>query len=223
MTDADVRSSERRTANTRRRPTGTGPRNRPADSGPGAPSADVAIDGLLDIVDDKAWLRADGYLPGPDDIAVSSAQVRSHGLRRGDHVTGIAHVPSGRKPATLDVVTINGEDPLRATRRPDFYKLTALYPQERLRLETEPHVLTTRVIDLVMPIGKGQRALIVSPPKAGKTMVLQAIANAVTRNNPEAHLMVLLVDERPEEVTDMQRSVKGEVIAATFDRPPQDH
>ncbi|GAA3350204.1 hypothetical protein GCM10020358_75250 [Amorphoplanes nipponensis] len=154
---------------------------------------------------------------------MSSAQVRSHGLRRGDQVTGIAHVPSGRKPATLDVVTVNGGDPQRAVRRPDFYKLTPLYPQERLRLETEPHVLTTRVIDLVMPIGKGQRALIVSPPKAGKTMVLQAIANAITRNNPEAHLMVVLVDERPEEVTDMQRSVRGEVVAATFDRPPTEH
>ena len=114
-------------------------------------------------------------------------------------------------------------EPDEARRRPEFYKLTPLYPQERLRLETEPHILTTRVIDLVMPIGKGQRALIVSPPKAGKTMVLQAIANAITRNNPECHLMVVLVDERPEEVTDMQRSVKGEVIAATFDRPPQDH
>jgi len=119
--------------------------------------------------------------------------------------------------------TINGMEPDEARRRPEFYKLTPLYPQERLRLETEPHVLTTRVIDLVMPIGKGQRALIVSPPKAGKTMVLQAIANAITRNNPENHLMVVLVDERPEEVTDMQRSVKGEVIASTFDRPPQDH
>ena len=119
--------------------------------------------------------------------------------------------------------TINGMDPEEARGRPEFYKLTPLYPQERLRLETEPHILTTRVIDLVMPIGKGQRALIVCPPKAGKTMVLQAIANAITTNNPECHLMVVLVDERPEEVTDMQRSVKGEVIASTFDRPPQDH
>ncbi|AGZ38517.1 transcription termination factor Rho [Actinoplanes friuliensis] len=223
MTDSDVRSSGRRTAQTRRRPSGVGPRNRPAETGPGAPSADVAVDALLDIVDDKAWLRADGYLPGPDDIPVASNQLRAHGLRRGDRVTGIAHVPSGRKPATLDVATINGQDPHQAVRRPDFYKLTALYPQERLRLETEPHILTTRVIDLVMPIGKGQRALIVSQPKAGKTMVLQAMANAIATNNPEAHLMLVLVDERPEEVTDMQRSVKGEVIAATFDRPPTDH
>jgi transcription termination factor Rho len=114
-------------------------------------------------------------------------------------------------------------DPAEAHKRPDFTKLTPLYPQDRLRLETEPGILTTRVIDLVMPVGKGQRALIVSPPKAGKTMVMQAIANAITTNNPECHLMVVLVDERPEEVTDMQRSVKGEVIASTFDRPPQDH
>ncbi|GID95576.1 hypothetical protein Adi01nite_49880 [Amorphoplanes digitatis] len=223
MTDTDVRSGGRRTAQTRRRPAGIGPRNRPVDTGPGAPGAEVAVDALLDIVDDKAWLRAEGYLPGPDDIAVAPGQLREHGLRRGDHITGVARVPGGRRPATLEVATINGEDPKQAVRRPDFYKLTALYPQERLRLETEPHILTTRVIDLVMPIGKGQRALIVSPPKAGKTMVLQAMANAITHNNPECHLMVVLVDERPEEVTDMQRSVKGEVIAATFDRPPTDH
>jgi transcription termination factor Rho len=119
--------------------------------------------------------------------------------------------------------TINGMDPEEARRRPEFYKLTPLYPQQRLRLETEPHILTTRVIDLIMPIGKGQRALIVSPPKAGKTTVLQQVANAITTNSPECHLMVVLVDERPEEVTDMQRSVKGEVIASTFDRPPSDH
>jgi transcription termination factor Rho len=119
--------------------------------------------------------------------------------------------------------TVNGVDPEEAKKRPDFAKLIPLYPQDRLRLETEPHVFTTRVIDLVAPIGKGQRGLIVSPPKAGKTMVLQAIANAITTNNPEVHLMVVLVDERPEEVTDMQRSVKGEVIASTFDRPPTDH
>ena len=119
--------------------------------------------------------------------------------------------------------TLNGQDPETARNRPEFTKLTPLYPNERLRLETEPHKLTTRVIDLVMPIGKGQRALIVSPPKAGKTTIMQNIANAITTNNPECHLMVVLVDERPEEVTDMQRSVKGEVIASTFDRPPTDH
>jgi transcription termination factor Rho len=200
-----------------RRPAGK-TQNRTATS----TETDVAVNGLLDIVDDRAWLRAEGYLPGPDDIAVSPAHVRSLGLRRGDHVTGIAQV-SGRRPATLHLDTVNGGDPDQAFRRPDFYKLTALYPQERLRLETAPDLLTTRVIDLVMPIGKGQRALIVSPPKAGKTMVLQAIANAIAYNNPECHLMLLLVDERPEEVTDMQRSVQGEVIAATFDRPPTDH
>jgi transcription termination factor Rho len=121
------------------------------------------------------------------------------------------------------VDTINGMNPDQARHRPVFYELTPLYPQERLRLETEPQALTNRLVDLVMPIGKGQRALIVSPPKAGKTMVLQSIANAITRNHPECHLMVVMIDERPEEVTDMQRSVKGEVIASTFDRPPQDH
>jgi transcription termination factor Rho len=184
---------------------------------------DVAVNALLDIVDDKAWLRADGYLPGPEDIAVTSAQVRALGLRRGDLITGTARVlvASGRRRAThLQVDTINGQPP---GRRPNFYDLTALYPQERLRLETTPDELTGRLIDLVMPIGKGQRALIVAPPKAGKTMILQAIANAITANTPSAHLMVVLVDERPEEVTDMRRSVRGEVVAATFDRPPSDH
>ncbi|MDT5030278.1 MAG: transcription termination factor Rho [Actinoplanes sp.] len=214
MTDLEPRVAARRSAPPRNR--------RPAPAHPASEAPDLAVNGLLDIVDDRAWLRADGYLPGTDDIAVTSAQVRSLGLRRGDLVTGTARVSTGqpRRATALTVDTINGEPPHG---RPDFYKLTALYPQERLRLETEPQILTTRLIDLVMPIGKGQRALIVSPPKAGKTMVLQAIANAITRNNPEAHLMVLLVDERPEEVTDMQRSVQGEVIAATFDRPPGEH
>jgi transcription termination factor Rho len=185
---------------------------------------DLAVRGLLDITDGGAWLRAEGYLPGPGDIAVTKDQIRSAGLRRGDHITGMAKLdPAGKRAISLRLDTINGQDPHPAVRRKDFYDLTALYPQERLRLETTPDQLMTRVIDLVMPIGKGQRALIVAPPKAGKTMVLQAVANAVHRNNPEAHLMVLLVDERPEEVTDMQRSVHGEVVAATFDRPPSDH
>ncbi|WP_067494378.1 transcription termination factor Rho [Actinoplanes sp. TFC3] len=175
------------------------------------------ISALLDIVDDRAWLRADGYLPGPDDVPVSQAQLRQLGLRRGDLVTGAVDLTAGRK---LHVDTVNGRKP---GKRPDFAKLTALYPQERLRLETKPDLLTTRVIDLVMPIGKGQRALIVAPPMAGKTTVLKQVANAIALNNPEVHLMVLLVDERPEEVTDMQRSVRGEVIAATFDRAPRDH
>jgi transcription termination factor Rho len=194
------------------------PRSRPrpaAETG-----VDVAVDALLDIVDDRAWLRADGYLPGPDDIPLSLGQVRGLGLRRGDRVTGFATVVPGRKPATLKVEAVNGAAPHR---RPDFYDLTPLHPDERLRLETGPELIGTRVIDLVMPIGKGQRALIVAPPRAGKTVVLQQIANAVTVNHPDAHLMVLLVDERPEEVTDMRRSVRGEVVAATFDRVPQDH
>jgi transcription termination factor Rho len=160
------------------------------------------------------------------------SQIKRYGLRRGDVVTGAVRPARESQDGEqrrdkynplVRLDTINGMEPDEARRRPEFYKLTPLYPQDRLRLETEPHILTTRVIDLVMPIGKGQRALIVSPPKAGKTMVLQAVANAIAVNNPECHLMVVLVDERPEEVTDMQRSVKGEVIASTFDRPPQDH
>jgi len=189
----------------------------------------VQVAGIVDVLDNYAFIRTSGYLAGPNDVYVSMAQIKRYGLRRGDAVTGAvraAREGEQRRDKYNPLVrldTINGMDPEEAKRRPEFYKLTPLYPQERLRLETDPHVLTTRVIDLVMPIGKGQRALIVSPPKAGKTMIQQAIANAISRNNPEVHLMVVLVDERPEEVTDMQRSVKGEVIASTFDRPPQDH
>ncbi|WNM36917.1 transcription termination factor Rho [Micromonospora halotolerans] len=191
----------------------------------------VPVAGIIDVLDNYAFVRTTGYLAGPNDVYVSMSQIKKYGLRRGDAITGAVRAArDGGSEQRRDkynplvrLDTINGMEPDEAKRRPEFYKLTPLYPQERLRLETEPHILTTRVIDLVMPIGKGQRALIVSPPKAGKTMVLQAIANAITRNNPECHLMVVLVDERPEEVTDMQRSVKGEVIAATFDRPPQDH
>ncbi|MFC4147035.1 transcription termination factor Rho [Micromonospora mangrovi] len=192
----------------------------------------VPVAGIIDVLDNYAFVRTTGYLAGPNDVYVSMSQIKKYGLRRGDAITGAVRAArdTGGSDQRRDkynplvrLDTINGMEPEEARRRPEFYKLTPLYPQERLRLETEPHILTTRVIDLVMPIGKGQRALIVSPPKAGKTMVLQAIANAITRNNPECHLMVVLVDERPEEVTDMQRSVKGEVIAATFDRPPQDH
>jgi transcription termination factor Rho len=213
------------------------PRNGRPAGGPGYNDAEpvireddilVPIAGILDILENYAFVRTSGYLTGPNDVYVSLAQVRRYGLRRGDAVTGAVRQPQdGEKRdkynALVRLDTINGLDPEEARKRPEFTKLTPLYPNERLRLETEPNVLTTRVIDLVMPIGKGQRALIVSPPKAGKTMVLQAIANAITTNNPECHLMVVLVDERPEEVTDMQRSVKGEVIASTFDRPPQDH
>jgi len=189
----------------------------------------VQVAGIIDVLDNYAFVRTSGYLSGSNDVYVSMAQIKRYGLRRGDAVTGAvrsAREGEQRRDKYNPLVrldTINGMEPEEARRRPEFYKLTPLYPQDRLRLETEPHILTTRVIDLVMPIGKGQRALIVSPPKAGKTMVLQAVANAIAVNNPECHLMVVLVDERPEEVTDMQRSVKGEVIASTFDRPPQDH
>jgi transcription termination factor Rho len=188
----------------------------------------VQVGGLLDILDSYAFIRTAGYLPGPNDVYVSLQQVRKNGLRKGDVVTGQVRQPREGETkqkfnALITLETVNGMTPEEARNRVEFGKLTPLYPQERLRLETEPNILTTRVIDLIAPIGKGQRGLIVSPPKAGKTMVLQAIANAITTNNPECHLMVVLVDERPEEVTDMQRSVKGEVIASTFDRPADDH
>ena len=188
----------------------------------------LPVGGLLDILDSYAFIRTGGYLPSPNDVYVSLQQVRKYSLRKGDVITGSVREPKeGERRekfnALVRVETINGVEPENSKERVDFSKLVPLYPQERLRLETEPNVLTTRIIDLISPIGKGQRGLIVSPPKAGKTMVLQAIANAITTNNPECHLMVVLVDERPEEVTDMQRSVKGEVIASTFDRPADDH
>jgi transcription termination factor Rho len=189
------------------------------------------VAGILDVLDNYAFVRTSGYLAGPNDVYVSMNMVRKNGLRRGDAVTGAVRVPKdGEQPnqrqkfnPLVRLDTVNGKPVDEAKKRPDFTKLTPLYPNERLRLETSSDKLTTRVIDLIMPVGKGQRALIVSPPKAGKTTILQDIANAITRNNPECHLMVVLVDERPEEVTDMQRSVKGEVIASTFDRPPSDH
>ena len=190
----------------------------------------VPVAGIVDNVDDKgSWfIRVSGYFASSDDVYVSNAHVRRYNLRRGDAVTGaVRQAREGERKEKFNPLvrldTINGVDPERARNRVEFTKLTPLYPQERLRLETEPHILTTRVIDLVMPIGKSQRALIVPPPQAGKTMIMQAIANAIATNNPECHLMVVLIDERPEEVTDMQRSVKGEVIASTFDRRPQDH
>jgi transcription termination factor Rho len=203
-----------------------------ADTEPTVAEDDVLLPvaGILDSVEEKnTWfIRTSGYYAGPDDIYVANSFVRRFGLRRGDAVTGVIRQPreGERREKFSPLVrldTVNGRDPDEAKNRVEFTKLTPLYPQERLRLETDPHQFTTRVIDLVMPIGKGQRALIVSPPKAGKTMILQAIAKAISVNNPECHLMVVLVDERPEEVTDMQRSVKGEVIASTFDRRPQDH
>jgi transcription termination factor Rho len=188
----------------------------------------VPVGGLLDILENYAFVRTSGYLPSPNDVYVSMQQVRKFALRKGDVITGAVKQPrEGERRekfnALVRIDTINGVSPEESRNRVDFSKLVPLYPQERLRLETQPNILTTRVIDLIAPIGKGQRGLIVSPPKAGKTMVLQSIANAITANNPECHLMVVLVDERPEEVTDMQRSVKGEVIASTFDRPADDH
>ncbi|WP_199845924.1 transcription termination factor Rho [Streptomyces europaeiscabiei] len=201
----------------------------------GAPEPQLADDdvlipvaGILDILDNYAFIRTSGYLPGPNDVYVSLAQVRKNGLRKGDHVTGAVRQPKDGERrekfnALVRLDSANGMAAESGRGRPEFNKLTPLYPQDRLRLETDPGVLTTRIIDLVAPIGKGQRGLIVAPPKTGKTMILQAIANAITVNNPECHLMVVLVDERPEEVTDMQRSVKGEVISSTFDRPAEDH
>ncbi|MFB7178019.1 transcription termination factor Rho [Streptomyces sp. NPDC056257] len=188
----------------------------------------IPVAGILDILDNYAFIRTSGYLPGPNDVYVSLAQVRKAGLRKGDHTTGAVRQPKDGERrekfnALVRLDSVNGMAPESGRGRPEFQKLTPLYPQDRLRLETDPGVLTTRIIDLVSPIGKGQRGLIVAPPKTGKTMIMQAIANAITTNNPECHLMVVLVDERPEEVTDMQRSVKGEVISSTFDRPAEDH
>ncbi|MGV0362250.1 transcription termination factor Rho [Corynebacterium minutissimum] len=193
------------------------------------------VGGILEVVDNNvAFLRTTGYRAASSDVFVNNNLVRRLGLRSGDALTGKVKVSgpththgNGRNRRKynqlVEVDTVNGLDPSSAKERPDFAKLTPLYPNQRLRLETDPKILTTRVIDLIMPIGKGQRALIVSPPKAGKTTILQNIANAIAANNPECYLMVVLVDERPEEVTDMQRSVKGEVIASTFDRPPSEH
>lgn len=208
----------------------------------------VTVAGILDIQHNNAYVRTTGYLPGASDVYVSMNQVRRNGLRKGDAITGQVKAPrgddqaeqhqqqhhgggrnrrnkggQGKYAALVQLDTINGMAPERARSRVDFGKLTPLYPDERLRLETSATSIPTRVIDLVSPIGKGQRGLIVSPPKAGKTIIMQQIANAITANNPEVHLMVVLVDERPEEVTDMQRTVKGEVIASTFDRPASDH
>jgi transcription termination factor Rho len=221
----------RRFRDRRRRGTGGGQR----EAG-GSPDTEIREDdvllpvaGILDVLDNYAFVRTSGYLAGPNDVYVSLSLVRKYGLRRGDAITGVVRQPRDGEQQRqkfnplVRVDSINGLEPDEAKRRPDFTKLTPLYPNERLRLETESHKLTTRVIDLIMPVGKGQRALIVSPPKAGKTTIMQDIANAISTNNPECHLMVVLVDERPEEVTDMQRSVKGEVIASTFDRPPADH
>ena len=190
----------------------------------------VPVAGILDVLDNYAFVRTSGYLPGSNDVYVSLGQVKKYSLRKGDAVVGAIRQPKegdsqGRQKfnAIVRIDSVNGQTLEEAANRVEFGKLTPLYPQSRLRLETESNRLSTRIIDLVAPIGKGQRGLIVSPPKAGKTLVLQAIANAISTNNPEVHMMVVLVDERPEEVTDMQRTVKGEVIASTFDRPAEDH
>lgn len=191
----------------------------------------VPVAGIVDVLDSYAFIRTSGYLPGPNDVYVSMGQVKKYGLRKGDAVQGTIRTPregdrrnQRQKFVPLQAISsINGMSVDEAANRPQFAKLTPLYPQERLRQETTPNKLIGRIIDLVAPIGKGQRGLIVSPPKAGKTITLQAIANAITVNNPEVHLMVVLVDERPEEVTDMERTVQGEVISSTFDRPASDH
>ena len=188
----------------------------------------IEVRGILDVLDNYAFVRTTGYLPSPDDAYVSLSMVRKNWLRKGDVVTGAIRQPrEGERREKYNPLvrldTVNGKPPEAMRDRPDFAKLTPLYPQQRLRMETTQQNMTGRIIDLVSPIGKGQRGLIVSPPKAGKTMVLQAIANAITTNNPEVHLMVVLVDERPEEVTDFQRTTTGEVIASTFDRPAEDH
>jgi transcription termination factor Rho len=190
----------------------------------------IPIAGILDVLDAQgyAFVRTTGYLPGPNDVYVSLSQVRKNGLRKGDVIEGaVRQARDGERREKFNALVrldkVNGLDPEKSLNRPEFSKLVPLYPQDRLRLETDPNNMTTRIIDLICPIGKGQRGLIVSPPKAGKTMILQSIANAITKNNPECHLMVVLVDERPEEVTDMQRTVKGEVIHSTFDHPADDH
>ena len=207
-------------------------RERQSDPEPVIAEDDVLIPiaGILDVLESQgyAFVRTTGYLPGPNDVYVSLSQVRKHGLRKGDVIEGAVRQPrDGERREKFNALVrldkVNGLDPERSASRPEFNKLVPLYPQDRLRLETDPGLMTTRIIDLICPIGKGQRGLIVSPPKAGKTMILQAIANAITKNNPECHLMVVLVDERPEEVTDMQRTVKGEVIHSTFDHPADDH
>ncbi|WP_433795337.1 transcription termination factor Rho [Actinoplanes sp. CA-252034] len=178
-------------------------------------SEPLPVDALVDITDDRACLRPHGYAPSPTDLPLARGEAHRLRLRRGDRVTGL--YTTDRR---LQVATVNDRPPAART---DFYQATSVHPYERLRLETDPHRLTTRVIDLLVPIGKGQRAIIAAPPKAGKTTILHDIAGAITRNHPECHLMVLLVDERPEEVTDMRRTIKGEVVASPFDRPPHEH
>jgi transcription termination factor Rho len=228
--DGDSQSRRRNRDRFRNRNRQRGRGERPGEPEPVIAEDDVLIPiaGILDVLDNYAFVRTTGYLPGPNDVYVSLSQVRRHGLRKGDVIEGAVRQPrDGERREKFNALVrldkVNGLDPEHARDRAEFSKLVPLYPQDRLRLETDPGVLTTRIIDLIAPIGKGQRGLIVSPSKAGKTLIMQSIANAITKNNPEVHLMVVLVDERPEEVTDMQRAVKGEVIHSTFDRPAEDH
>jgi transcription termination factor Rho len=183
-------------------------------------------DGILEIIEDGfGFLRGQRFLPGPDDIYVSQSQIRRFGLRTGDRVSGQVRPPKDNEKffSLLRVEAVNGIDPETARRRPSFDSLTPIFPLELINLETAPNILSTRLLNLVAPIGRGQRGLIVSPPKAGKTMLLKAIANGISTNCPDIHLMVCLIGERPEEVTDMRRSIEGEVISSTFDEPVEDH
>jgi transcription termination factor Rho len=189
-------------------------------------SEPVQVSGYLDLREEGyGFLRVNGYLASRDDVYISVKQSRQYGLRKGDFVTGLSRIAgrNEKNPALLEVNSINGQDPEKARNRPKFEDLTALFPDERLRLEHDRLDMTTRIIDLVSPIGKGQRGLVVSPPKAGKTTILKTIATAIERNNPEVKLIYLLIDERPEEVTDIRRTVRGEVISSTFDRPSDEH
>ncbi len=231
--DGESRNRRRR----RRRKGNRGADGPQGDDGPvieqaveeGVPSNEpVAVSGYLDMRDEGyGFLRVKGYLPSRDDSYIPVKLARQYGLRKGDHITGLSR-PAGRNeknPALLEVHTVNGGDPEAAKRRPRFEDLTALFPDENLRLEdpNDPSNMTARIIDLVSPIGKGQRGIIVSPPKAGKTTVMKTIAKSIEQNNPEVKLIVLLIDERPEEVTDIRRTVQGEVISSTFDRPSDEH
>jgi transcription termination factor Rho len=200
----------------------------PSDSGESLSQEPVKVSGYLDLRDEGyGFLRVNGYLPSREDAYVQVKLTRQYGLRKGDHVTGLSR-PAGRNeknPAMIEIHTVNGRDPETARDRPRFEDLTALFPDKQLRLEnpSDPNNMTARIIDLISPIGKGQRGIIVSPPKAGKTTIMKTIATSIEHNHPEVKLIVLLIDERPEEVTDMRRTVKGEVISSTFDRPSDEH
>ena len=202
--------------------------DRPDDSAPPISMEPVQVSGYLDLRDEGyGFLRVTGYLASRDDAYIPVKLTRQYGLRKGDYVTGLSR-PAGRNeknPAMLEIHTVNGGDPEKAKTRPRFEDLTALFPDEKLQLEnaSDPNNMTARIIDLISPIGKGQRGIIVSPPKAGKTTIMKTIATSIEQNHPEVKLMVLLIDERPEEVTDMRRTVKGEVISSTFDRPSDEH